>query len=272
MKNKHYVYVYIDPRNNEEFYFGKGCGSRKEAHLFDSSDTEKTQRIAAIKKAGLNEPIIRVIARDLSEQEALLVEKTLLWKLGKQLTNISSGHYSENFRPLDTLHVKLSRFDYQNGIYYYNVGECHRRNWDDYKTFGFISGGGEKDRWQKAMMGFEEGDVFAAYLKRKKSEGGFVGVGIIKERAKPIREVMINGKPLLSHNLKCKEMAENIESNELCEYVAKVEWKVAVDRKEGKWKPGLYTTPLVRASLDAQPETIEFLEKEFDLNLHELVV
>jgi len=25
----YYVYVYIDPRNHEEFYYGKGKGSRK---------------------------------------------------------------------------------------------------------------------------------------------------------------------------------------------------------------------------------------------------
>ena len=60
-------YVYVDPRNHEEFYFGQGCGSRKKAHLADTSDTKKTQRIAAIRKAGL-EPIIRVIARGLSER------------------------------------------------------------------------------------------------------------------------------------------------------------------------------------------------------------
>lgn len=29
----YYVYVYIDPRNYEEFYYGKGKGSRKNAHL-----------------------------------------------------------------------------------------------------------------------------------------------------------------------------------------------------------------------------------------------
>jgi len=27
--NNYYVYVYIDPRNHEEFYYGKGKGSRK---------------------------------------------------------------------------------------------------------------------------------------------------------------------------------------------------------------------------------------------------
>jgi hypothetical protein len=73
--NDYYVYVYIDPRNFEEFYYGKGSGSRKDAHLADTSDSAKAKRIAAIRKAGA-EPIIRVIARGLSEEEALLIEAT----------------------------------------------------------------------------------------------------------------------------------------------------------------------------------------------------
>ena len=48
------------------------------------------ETIDAIKKVGLD-PIIKVIAKNLSEKEALLVEKTLIWKLGRTLTNISSG-------------------------------------------------------------------------------------------------------------------------------------------------------------------------------------
>ena len=34
-ENNFYVYVYIDPRNFEEFYYGKGKGCRKQAHLKD---------------------------------------------------------------------------------------------------------------------------------------------------------------------------------------------------------------------------------------------
>jgi len=94
--NSYYAYVYIDPRNFEEFYYGKGKDSRKNAHLFENSDSDKSKRIKAITKEGL-EPIIRVVARNLSEKEALLVEKTLLWKLEKHLTNISSGHFLKSF-------------------------------------------------------------------------------------------------------------------------------------------------------------------------------
>ena len=50
MKEEYYVYVYIDPRNYEEFYYGKGKGNRKEAHLKDGSDSEKAKRIKEIIK------------------------------------------------------------------------------------------------------------------------------------------------------------------------------------------------------------------------------
>lgn len=114
--NDYYVYVYIDPRNLEEFYYGKGKGSRKNAHLLDVSDSEKSKRIRNIKEAGL-EPIIRVIASNLTEQEALLIEATLIWKLGRFTANVASGYFASKFRPHDTYHVELSGFDFQNGIF-----------------------------------------------------------------------------------------------------------------------------------------------------------
>ncbi|MEO8024156.1 GIY-YIG nuclease family protein [Polaromonas sp.] len=259
----YYVYVYIDPRNYEEFYFGKGKGSRKDAHLSDSSDSEKARRIGAIHNAGL-QPIVRVIARELSEHDALLIEKTLLWKLGRQLTNVSSGHYSDKFRPHNTLHTLLAGFDYQCGIYYYNVGEGPHRNWNDYVKFGFISAG-QGTRWRDAMLGFHQGDVVAAYLKGK----GFVGIGQLTSRARPINEVVVGGTPLLGLDLKCQNMADNVTSPDLCEYVATVKWIKAVDRANAKWtsKAGLYTTTHVRASLDGQSATIAFLEEAFDVSV-----
>lgn len=263
----HYVYVYMDPRNFEEFYFGKGKGSRKSAHLSDTSGTGKAKRIKAIQAEGL-EPIVRVVARGLSEHDALLVEKTLLWKLGRMLTNVSSGHYADKFRPHDTFHLELSGFDFQNGVYYYNVGEGPHRHWDDYREFGFISAG-QGVKWRDAILGFQPGDVIAAYLKQY----GYVGIGKIQRRARPIREIMINGKPLLSYALRPKRFAENADSDELSEYVCTVEWEVAVQRQNAKWKPksGLYTTTHVRASLDGQPSTVSFLEEQFGISLRDLV-
>ena len=266
--NDYYVYVYIDPRSHAEFYFGKGRGSRKDAHLSDNSDSDKSKQIKAIQKEGL-EPIVRVIAQGLSEHDALLVEKTLLWKLGKQLTNISSGHYSSNFRPHDSLHKKLSGFDYQNGFYYFNVGEGETRCWDDCRNFGFISAG-QGVQWRDQMLNFEVGDVIAAYLKGR----GYVGIGRITAAAKPVREVSVDGESLLSQRLQCPGLATNSSNNELSEYVAIVDWLTSVEAQHGKWKSksGLYTTPLIRASLDKQQVTVTFLEASFNLSIPELLI
>jgi len=266
--NNYYVYVYIDPRNFEEFYYGKGKGSRKNAHLNDESEGEKAKRIAAIKKEGL-QPIIRVIAKELSEHDALLIEKTLLWKLGRNLLNVAPGHYGSTFRPHDTLHTQLTGFDYQNGIYYYNIGDGPHRCWEDYIAYGFISAG-QGERWRDAMLRFQAGDVVAAYLKGH----GFVGIGKLTTQAKPVREISINGKPLLSHQLKRPQLANHCDSNDLCEYVALVDWVSTVTRDNAHWKSkaGLYTTTLIRASLDNQAPTLAFLEQKFGVDLRDLIV
>jgi hypothetical protein len=262
--SEYYVYAYIDPRNLEEFYYGKGKGSRKEAHLSDLSDSLKAKRIAAIKREGLS-PIIRVLARNLTERDALLVEKTLIWKLGKQTENIATGAFADNFRPHDTLHKELSGFDYRNGLYYYNVGEeGGHRNWDDYLALGFISAG-QGVRWRDAMLGFKPGDIFAAYLQGH----GFVGIGRITAPAVMVRDVQIGGVPLLDHHLYCQGLAENKNDPDFSEYVCTVKWLSTVSRDDAKWKKkaGLYTTQHVRASLDGQPETISFLEEAFEVSM-----
>ncbi len=167
------------------------------------------------------------------------------------------------------MHQELTGFDYQCGIFYYNVGEGAHRNWDDYKEFGFISAG-QGVRWRDAMLGFNKGDVVAAYLKGC----GFVGIGKLTSIAKPIGQVLVGGKPLLSHHLRCSGMADNVSSAECCEYVATVKWLKAVDRSEAKMKrkSNIYTTTHVRASLDGQPQTIAFLEEAFGIDIREHVV
>jgi hypothetical protein len=266
-KHDYYVYVYIDPRNHEQFYYGKGKGFRKDAHLKEKSDSEKVQRIAEIHKAGL-EPIIRVIARNLTENDALLIEKTLLWKLGKWTTNKSSGHFSKHFRPQDSLHQNLFGFDYEHHLYYFNCGENQARNWDDFRHYGYISAGWGP-RYRDAMLGFHVGDIVVAHLKRH----GYVGIGKILTEAQMIRDVRIKGNRLLDLPLTPPEPNHDINDKELCEYVCIVNWIKSVPREKAKWKPksGLYTTPIVRASLEKQPSTIQFLESEFVVNFKKLL-
>ncbi len=272
MKNNnsdYYVYVYIDPRNFEEFYYGKGKGSRKKAHLKDTSDSEKVNRIKNIRKAGL-EPIIKVIAKDLTEREALLVEKTLIWKLGRTLTNISSGSFANKFRPHNNLYRDLKEFDFRNGIYYVNVGQDRTRHrvWEDCLKYGFLAAGGDK-KWSGPLRTLNKGDIVVAYLKHR----GYVGIGRVVIEAVPVAEFRYKGKSLRDLPLQSASLFRN-HDNEKTDYLVKIDWIKAVDAKQGKWKEksGLFTTPTVKVSLQEQPKTIDFLEKEFSIKFHKLLV
>ena len=264
--NQYYVYVYIDPRNLEEFYYGKGKGKRKEAHLWDDNDSEKAKRIKAIKKEGLL-PIIKVIAKDLTEREAFLIEKTLIWKLGKNLTNQSSGHFANKFRPHNTLHLNLAHFDFKNGLYYVNVGEGVHRYWDDCRKYGFLSAGQHK-KYSDPIRTLEVGDIVAAYLKKH----GYVGIGRVLEKAVRVNDFKVDNKSLSQYNLHT-DIYDNC-LNEKSEYPVKVEWIKTVDRKNAKWKSksGLFSSQLIKASLQNQTKTIDFLESQFGIKFSELML
>ena len=266
MTNNYYVYVYIDPRNYEEFYYGKGKENRKEAHLSDENDTDKTKRIKAIQKEGLD-PLIKVVAKGLTENEAFLIEKTLIWKLGKNLTNISSGHFADKFRPHNSFHLNLNGFDFENGIFYVNVGECEVRAWEDCRKFGFLAAGQGK-QWSEPIKLLNQNDIVVAYLKGK----GYVGIGKVVEKAKRILDFRFENKSLKSQRLVNPALFKNSD-NEKSEYLVKIEWIKSVPTNEAKWKnkSGLFTTQLIKASLEKQISTIKFLEEKFEISFQKII-
>src|SRR5450759_337895 len=147
----YYVYCYIDPRNLEVFYFGKGTGNRSKSHLLALGKSEMAARIKQI-KAGEQEPNIKVIATNLTQEQAFIVEAALIWKSGKQLVNAISVRFKDKFRPKDTLHKNLVRFDFSRRIHFFNVGELPpepTRSWDDCLKYSFLSAGGGL-RFQRA--------------------------------------------------------------------------------------------------------------------------
>lgn len=267
----YYVYVYIDPRNYEEFYYGKGKGDRMYSHLNDVSDNEKVKRIQDIKRSG-RKPIIKVIAANLTKDEAFLIETTLIWKSGRLLTNSVAGQFSEKFRPHNTMHLELHGFDFQHGVYLINVGEGRNRCWADCKKYGFLSAGQGKE-WNEPIQTLRVGDVVVAYLKRKKNIGGYVGIGTVTEPAVMAQDFRIDGKRLDQLDLMQLRILENANDAEKAEYPVRVSWAVAVNAEDGKWmsKQKLFTTQLIKASLQNQLETIKFLKAEFGINPYDLL-
>lgn len=262
----YYVYVYIDPRNLEEFYYGKGRGSRSMAHLKDQGDSEKAARIRQIKDSEA-EPIIRIVACDLSEDQALLVESALIWKLGRRLTNKNAGHYVHHFRPQNSLHVKLPGFDFSRHIHFFNVGEPgSHRSWDDSRTYGFVSAG-YGARYKQAAEQLQKGDLLAGYL----SGHGYVGLGLVTATAVPARAFRVNGKPLQRLKLKATDIMHDSDDLEICEYVVRVDWIKSFPREEALWKQGLFSARQTRVSLENQPRTIRFLEQHWEIRLEDIL-
>jgi len=143
----HYVYAYIDPRDDSIFYIGKGVGSRATSHLFEQAESEKVARIDAIRATGA-EPRIDIMAQNLrDDEEASRVEAALIDLVGvANLTNRVRGRFSvENPRrplldiitehtaePADicdpTLLIRINR-QFRYGMSAEALYECTRGIW-----------------------------------------------------------------------------------------------------------------------------------------------
>ncbi len=255
----YYVYVYIDPRNNEEFYYGKGRGNRKLAHLKEKSDSAKVRRIKDIRKEG-EKPRIKVIAADLTQDQAWLIESTMLWKLGKTLTNKNAGGFVSKFRPHNTLHKELPRFDFNCGIYLVNVGEGVHRCWNDCQKYGFLAAGHGR-KYSRQLERLQIGDVVVPYLNKH----GYVGIGIVMKPSIRLRDFRWKEKALKDCPLQKPNIYKDSDNADLSDYLVTIHWKKKVDAESAKWKRkfGLFTTQLVCASLAKQTKTLSFVEDEF---------
>lgn len=72
-KLKHYVYLYVDPRDGEVFYIGRGRGNRCFDHLNDTSESDKVEQIAEIAASGKT-PRIELLRYGLSADAAVMLE------------------------------------------------------------------------------------------------------------------------------------------------------------------------------------------------------
>jgi len=100
------VYAYVDPRNSEIFYVGKGCGARVLSHLDEIGQSEKIRRIAELKSVNL-QPQIDILAHGIkTEETALRIEAAVLDAL-QPPTNIVRG-----FQTLEFGRVPLAELEF----------------------------------------------------------------------------------------------------------------------------------------------------------------
>lgn len=264
---KYYVYVYIDPRTNAHFYYGKGKDDRRFYHLHEKFDSKKVKTINEIKSAGF-EPLIRVVAKDLTEEQALLIEAALIWKSGEEVTNKVAGSFSAQFRKPNSLDIELPDFDYENGVYCINVGEGKHRCWEDCEQYGFISAGQNWEKWGRRISALKKGDVICAYLSRY----GYVGIGVITVDAKPVLEFKSHGKFLSELSLREKNIYIDKAGTIDGEHVIAVNWIATKTRKQAVGKSrNFWKARSMLGSLENQNETRSFLEKEFKVSFSQLL-
>ena len=101
----YYVYLYVDPRDRQIKYVGKGVGHRAIQHR--EGGGKKGKWLKDLQAAG-KEPQIDILARNLTEAEALLVERCVIDAIGiPPLTNAVRGHDVEQGRePLNEIIIR----------------------------------------------------------------------------------------------------------------------------------------------------------------------
>ncbi len=148
--------------------------------------------------------------------------------------------------------------------FYISLGEGEHRTWADCQRYGFISGGQGKWYSQTLKLLFPGSRVFVNIPKT-----GYVGVGIVKEPAVPVKDfkVIVDGReiPILNAPVDAPNMAENANDLDLCEYLVRVEWIKTVPRSQAYWEKGLFAIQHTACRLTNR-FTLERLTQHFGLD------
>jgi len=148
--------------------------------------------------------------------------------------------------------------------FYISLGEGEYRNWNDWQKYGFVSGGGGKWYSQTLKLLFSGARVFVNIPKT-----GYVGVGIVKDAAIPVKDfkILSNGQQesILNLPLTAQRMNENADDPDLCEYIVRIEWVKTVLRNEAYWEKGLFAIQHTACRMTSS-FTIERLSQHFELD------
>ncbi|MEJ7894729.1 MAG: hypothetical protein WKF94_19015 [Solirubrobacteraceae bacterium] len=148
--------------------------------------------------------------------------------------------------------------------YFVAVGENENRNWDDMRRYGFVSAG-HGDKYRRAMSNLSVGARVFAYIPGT----GYVGVGEVIDEAVRVDDFVVEQDgsqiPILQAPLEASGMAEDSESEELSEYLARIRWIDARDRDHALREKGMFANQNVVAKL-RQPFTLQRLAEYFNLD------
>jgi hypothetical protein len=123
--------------------------------------------------------------------------------------------------------------------FYVSFGAGKHRAWADARQYGFVSAG-QGTWYSNSLKQLAPGHrIFACIPKT-----GYVGVGIVKERAVPVRQfhVELDGAqtPILSAPFTAPNMGENADNPDLTEYLVRVEWIRTLPENAAFWEKGMF--------------------------------
>jgi uncharacterized protein len=132
-KLDYYVYLLIDPTNDEVFYVGKGKGNRAFCHTADDSNPELSKRIKSINRKGMV-PRIDILMHGITSEEAHRIETAAIDLLGvENITNRVRGWDSSVIGRMEASTLEAQLGDYPanitdpvlliriNQLYYYGM-------------------------------------------------------------------------------------------------------------------------------------------------------
>lgn len=129
-----------------------------------------------------------------------------------------------------------------NGEFYVSFGVSQTRSWDEARKYGFISAG--HGAWYtRTLSALEPGSRI--WVNIPGSDGGYVGVGIVKDAVVPIDEFTVksdNGSmvPILSLPLNAAGNPTMANNPEKAEHFVRVEWLYTVPQSQAIREPGFF--------------------------------
>jgi hypothetical protein len=148
--------------------------------------------------------------------------------------------------------------------FYVSFGQGDHRNWEDARTYGFISAGGG-EWFTRTLRLLQPGHrVFVCVPKK-----GYVGVGRVVDTAKRADQIIVekldgSRAPLSAVPLQAKEMLHPGD-DDTAENVVLVRWEKTVPLEEAIWETGLFANQNSACKLRSK-FTIERLSKRFGLD------
>ena len=148
-----------------------------------------------------------------------------------------------------------------SGFWFVNVGDGQHRSWEDCIKYGFLSAGQGKI-YSDPLKKLRIGDRVLAYMK----QNGYVGYGIVKKEAVPVREFVVEevGKKLLDLPLHQPGIADNKDDDDKSEWSVAIEWVKAFPKNNPKWAKDLFANQNIVCKLRHQP-TVDFFVREFNI-------